>query len=80
MATHSNIIPWRSLAGNSPRGHKESDKTERLSTQHAISHCVYVYCIFFILSSVSGHLGFFHGLALVKSAVMNIGVHAFFLN
>ena len=35
MATHSSILPveshgWRSLVGYSPRGHKESDTTERL--------------------------------------------------
>ena len=38
MATHSNILPWRNhgqrcLAGYSPWGRKESDMTERLSTQ-----------------------------------------------
>ena len=37
MATHSSILVWRmpwkrSLAGYSPKGHKESDTTERLST------------------------------------------------
>ena len=35
MATHSRIlaweIPWRSLGGYSPWGHKESDMTKRLS-------------------------------------------------
>ena len=30
MATHSSILPWRSLVGYSPWGHKESDMTERL--------------------------------------------------
>ena len=35
MATHSSFLPgeshgWRSLVGYSPRGHKESDTTERL--------------------------------------------------
>ena len=34
MATHSNILAWeipRSLAGYSPRAHKESDTTEQLN-------------------------------------------------
>ena len=30
---------------------------------------------FFIHSSVDGHLGSFHGLAIVESAAINIGVH-----
>ena len=34
IATHSSILAWRiPLAGCSPRGCKESDVTERLSTQ-----------------------------------------------
>ena len=37
--THSSILAWkihgqRSLVGYSPRGHKELDMTERLSTAH----------------------------------------------
>ena len=36
-----------------------------------------MYHIFFIHSSVDGHLGFFHVLAIVNSA-MNIGVHVSF--
>ena len=39
--------------------------------------CIYVYHIFFIHSSVDGHLGCFHVLAIV-SAAMTIGVHEYF--
>ena len=35
----------------------------------------YMYYTFFIHLSVSGHLGYFHALAFVNSAAMNIGVH-----
>ena len=39
MATHSSTLTWethgeRSLAGYNPKGHKESEMTEQLSTAH----------------------------------------------
>ena len=37
-----------------------------------------MYHIFFIYSSVDGHLDCFHVLAVVNSAALNIGVHVFF--
>ena len=37
-----------------------------------------MYHIFIIQSSVDGRLGFFHVLAIVSSAAMNIGVHIAF--
>ena len=37
-----------------------------------------MYHIFFIHSSVDGHLGYFHVLAIVNSAAMSIGMHVSF--
>ena len=40
--------------------------------------CGYIYRIFFIYSSVGGHLGCFHILTIGNSAAVNIGMHVSF--
>ena len=49
--------------------------TELNWTEYSI---VFMYHIFFIHSSVDGHLGHFHVLSIVNSVAVNIGVHVSF--
>ena len=46
-----------------------------MAEEHSV---VYIYHIFFIHSSVDGHLGWVHVSAIVYSATRNIGVHVSF--
>ena len=65
----------RSLVGYSPWGHKDLQTTEQAQTRYSI---VYMYPVFFIHSSVDGHSGCFHVLAIVNSAAVNTEVHESF--
>ena len=42
-------------------------------------HSVAYMCHIFIYSSVDGHLGCFHGLAIINRAAVNIEVHVSFV-
>ena len=46
-----------------------------LSLCVCMCECVCVFHIFFIHSSVDGHLGWLHILAIINNTVMTIGVH-----
>ena len=39
-----------------------------------VFHCVCMYRVFFIYSSINGHLGWFHILVIVNFAAVNIGL------
>ena len=76
MATHSSVLAWRILGMGERRLKRLSSSSSSIPlytpTHTHISH------IFFIYSSVNGHLICFHLLAIVNSAAVNVGVHVSF--
>ena len=84
MATHSSVLAWRIPGTGEPGGLPgslwgctESDTTE-VTQQQQQCVIVHMHHIFFICSSVDGHLGFIHVLAIVNSAAVNTGMRVSF--
>ena len=80
MATHSSVVAWR-IPGTVEPGGLPSMGSHRVGHDLAaatVFHYIHVYHIFFIHSSIAGHLGYFYILAIINDAVMNIRVHMSF--
>ena len=78
MATHSSVLAWRILGMGERRLKRLSSSSSSIPLYtHTHTH-THISHIFFIYSSVNGHLICFHLLAIVNSAAVNVGVHVSF--
>ena len=70
------LLHWQ--VDSLPPSHQGSPLLHSFSWLSNIPSYIYVFHVFFIHSSVNGHLGCFQVLAVVNSAVMNIWMPVFF--
>ena len=77
MATHSSILAWRIPGTEEPVGlpsvglHRVGRNWSDLAAT-SVFYCIYIYPLFFIQSSVDGHL------TIMNNAPVNTGIHESF--
>ena len=78
MGSHRVGHDWSDLAAAVPSSSSHGKTSFFFMAEQYSYSIVYISHIFFIHSSVDGHLGWFRILDLLNNAAMNIGVHVYF--